>query len=138
MRFIVPSVLVLVAAVHALPVMGVLGATKLAQLYGVTVQDLNLELLLRHRAVLFGLLAAFLAYAAVRPELHRIALAAGFASVVSFLILAQPVGPLNAALVTVVRADWFALALLFVGTFAHFKAPATTSSKPAPTARAHS
>lgn len=128
MRFIVPSVLILVAAIHALPVMGVLGAAKLSQLYGITVQDPILELLLRHRALLFGLLAAFLAYAAVRPELHRIALVAGFASVVSFLVLAQPTSSLNTALVTVVRADWLALALLVVGTIAHFRGPATTAA----------
>ena len=57
MRFVVPTVLILVAVVHVLPIMGVFAASKLAQLYGITVQDPNLELLLWHRAVLFGLLA---------------------------------------------------------------------------------
>lgn len=121
MRFVVPSVLILVAVIHALPLMGVLGATKLSRLYGITVQEPNLELLLRHRAVLFGLLAAFLMYAAFRPELHRLGLVAGLVSVVSFLILAQPTSSLNTALITVVRADWLALALLAVGLFAHVK-----------------
>jgi hypothetical protein len=119
LRFVVPSVLLLVAAIHALPVMGVIGATKLSQLYGVPIQDANLELLLRHRAVLFGLLAAFLAFAALRPALHRLALVAGLVSVVSFLLLAQPASALNAAVVNVVRADWVALALLVVGTAVH-------------------
>ena len=121
MRLIVPAVLVLVALIHALPIMGVLGAAKLSQLYGIPVQEANLELILRHRAVLFGLLAAFLAYAAVRPELHRIALGAGFVSVISFLVLAHPSTSLNTALTTVVRADWVALVLLVVGAIAHFK-----------------
>ena len=48
MRFVVPTVLILVAAIHALPIMGVFGARKLAQLYGITVQQPNLELLMRH------------------------------------------------------------------------------------------
>jgi hypothetical protein len=121
MRFVVPTVLILVAIIHALPILGVLGAAKLTALYGITVRDPNLELLLRHRAVLFGLLAAFLVYAAVRPELHRLALVAGFVSVISFLVLAQPVGSLNTALITVVRADWLALALLVVGAVCHFR-----------------
>ena len=121
MRLIVPAVLVVVALIHALPIMGVLGAAKLSQLYGIPVQEANLELILRHRAVLFGLLAAFLAYAAVRPELHRIALGAGFVSVISFLVLAHPSASLNTALTTVVRADWVALVLLVVGAMAHFK-----------------
>lgn len=119
MRFVVPAVLILVAVIHALPVLGVLGAAKLSQLYGITVQDPNLELLLRHRAVLFGLLAALLAYAAIRPELQRLALVIGSVSIASFLVLARLSGSYNDALATVVRADWLALALLLVGAVAH-------------------
>ena len=121
MRFVVPTVLILVAVVHVLPIMGVFAASKLAQLYGITVQDPNLELLLRHRAVLLGLLAVLLAFAAVCPELHRLALIAGFVSVVSFLVLAQRASSLNTGLTTVVRADWLALVLLVVGAIAHLK-----------------
>jgi len=119
MRFVVPAVLLLVALIHALPLVGVLGAAKLTQLYGIDVQDPTLEILLRHRAVLFGLLAAFLAYAAIRPELHRLALVAGFVSVASFLVLAKLSASYNSELSTVVRADWLALALLAVGAVAH-------------------
>jgi hypothetical protein len=119
MRFVVPVVLLLVALIHALPLVGVLGAAKLTQLYGIDVQDPTLELLLRHRAVLFGLLAAFLAYAAIRPELHRLALVAGFISVASFLVLARLASAYNPELSTVVRADWLALVLLAAGAVAH-------------------
>jgi len=119
MRFVVPAVLLLVALIHALPLVGVMGAAKLTQLYGVDVQDPTLEILLRHRAVLFGLLAAFLAYAAFRPELHRLALIAGFISVASFLVLARLASAYNPELSTVVRADWLALVLLAAGAVAH-------------------
>ncbi len=119
MRFVVPAVLLLVALIHALPLVGVMGAAKLTQLYGIDVQDPTLEILLRHRAVLFGLLAAFLAYAAFRPELHRLALIAGFISVASFLVLARLASAYNPELSTVVRADWLALVLLAAGAVAH-------------------
>jgi hypothetical protein len=119
MRFVVPAVLLLVAAIHALPLVGVLGASRLSQLYGFPVTEGSLELVLRHRAVLFGLLAAFLAYAAFKPELHRLGLVAGFVSVAAFLVLAAMVGSYNNALATVVRADWAALVLLGVGAVAH-------------------
>jgi hypothetical protein len=119
MRFVVPAVLLIVALIHALPLVGVMGAAKLTQLYGIDVRDPTLELLLRHRAVLFGLLAAFLAYAAIRPELHRLALVAGFISVASFLVLARLSSAYNPELSTVVRADWLALALLAAGAVAH-------------------
>lgn len=124
MRFVVPVVLLLVAVIHALPAVGVLGAARLEALYGITVRESNLTVLLRHRALLFGLLAAFLAYAAFHPALHRLALVAGMVSVVSFLVIALQADQVNASLATVVRADLLALVLLVVGGVAHSWHPA--------------
>jgi hypothetical protein len=73
---------------------------------------------MRHRAVLFGLLGAFLVYAAFRPELQAIALVAGFVSVVSFLAIAWSVGGYNAAIGRVVTADLVALACLIIAAVA--------------------
>jgi hypothetical protein len=124
MRYIVPSVLLIVALIHALPVSGVLGAGKLAALYGFAVEDRNLEILLRHRAVMFGLLAVFLACAAFVPALHRLALLAASASVLSFLLLAHSVGGYNADVARVVRADLLAAVLLVAAVVAHWQSPA--------------
>lgn len=121
MRHVVPAALLLVAAIHVLPLAGVLGAARLSSLYGIAVQDPNLEILLRHRAVLFGLLAAFVGYAAFHRPLHGLALAAGFASVASFLVLALMVGQYNAALSTVVKADLVALVILGVAALVHLR-----------------
>lgn len=119
MRLIVPAALLLVALIHVLPLAGVLGAAKLSSLYGLSVQDPNLEILMRHRAVLFGLLAAFLAYAAFHRPLHGLALVAGGVSVVSFLVLAAMVGSYNTAISTVVKADVAGLVLLGVAAGVH-------------------
>ena len=121
MQFVVPVVLVVVAVIHALPLAGVLGAAKLSMLYGVSLDEPAVELLLRHRAVLFGLVAALCGYAAIRPELHGVALIAGFASVVSFLLLARPVSTLTPALTMIVQVDWVALVLLLVGAVVHLQ-----------------
>jgi hypothetical protein len=119
MKLIVPVTLLLVALLHALPLAGVLGGGRLSALYGIDVQEPNLALLLRHRAVLFGLLAALLATAALRPALHGAGLVAGLVSVGAFLLLAWLEGPLNAALTTVVRLDVAALILLLAASLAH-------------------
>ncbi len=123
MRFVVPAVLLLVAAIHALPLLGVLGAARISGLYGIAVDDPNLEILMRHRAVLFGLLAAFLAYAAFHRALHGLALIGGAVSVVAFLALALSVGRYNAAIGTVVRVDVVALLLLALAAWAHLRSP---------------
>ena len=77
-------------------------------------------------AVLFGLLAAFLGYAALRPELHRLALVAGLASVASFLLLAwlQRGDGLGGPLMRVVWVDGVALALLVAALAVHLRSPA--------------
>ncbi len=119
MKLLVPTTLVLVALLHALPLAGVLGAARLSVLYGVDARDPALELLLRHRAVLFGLLAALLAWAAWQPALRGAGLIAGLVSVASFLLLALQAGPLQPALATVVKLDILALLLLLAAGIVH-------------------
>jgi hypothetical protein len=126
MRFIVPAALLLTAFIHALPVAGVLGAGKLQALYGVTIADPNLVLMMRHRAVLFGLLAAMLSYAAFRPALHGIALLGGAISVCAFLALAWSTTGTNTAITRVVWADAVALMVLFLAGVAHLMRPAVS------------
>ena len=116
--WLIPAALLIVAVIHAMPLAGVVGAQRLQDLYGIPVAEPNLELLLRHRAVLFGMLAGLLAAAAFRPALQGLALVAGLISVVSFLVLAISIGSTNAALATVVKADWVALVLLVIASVA--------------------
>ena len=119
MRYVIPIVLAVVGVIHLLPLSGVLGAERLAVLYGLAVDEPNLALLMRHRAVLFGLLGAFMLYAAVRPAWQGLALVAGSVSVVSFLALAALQGGLNPQVTRVVLADLVALAGLAVGGACH-------------------
>lgn len=96
--------------IHLLPVAGVLGAARLEALYGTAIEDRDLLVLMRHRAVLFGCLGALLCLAAFRAELRPVALTLGLASATAFLALA--LGGHGAALRRVVVADVVALAAL--------------------------
>ncbi len=115
MRYLVGAALVVVGVIHLLPLTGVLGRAQLEALYGVPLQDANLVILMRHRAVLFGLLGAFFIFAASAPRYQIVALTAGFVSVSSFLWLAWSVGGYNAQTARVFRADIVALVCLVVG-----------------------
>jgi hypothetical protein len=116
MHYLISAMLLLVGIIHLLPLSGVLGAERLASLYGLSFNEPNLAILMRHRAVLFGLLGAFLVYAAFQPKLQALAFLAGFASVLSFLWLAWSVGGYNPQLARVVVADVVALASLAIGS----------------------
>ena len=105
MRHFISTMLVVVGIIHLLPLSGVLGAERLAALYGISVAEPNLEILMRHRAVLFGLLGLFLIHAAFRPPLQLLALVAGAVSVISFLWLAWSVKGYNELVGRVVMAD---------------------------------
>ena len=119
MRYLVTATLLVVAVIHLLPVSGVLGSERLAALYGLAINEPNLAILMRHRAVLFGLLGLFFLFAAFRPPLQTAAFIAGFVSVASFLWLAWSVGGYNAQVARVFMVDIVALVCLTVGAAAH-------------------
>lgn len=110
MAALVRAGLLVAGVIHLLPVTGAWGGPRLAALYGVSVDDRDLILLLRHRAVLLGILGALLCTAAFEPPLQRPALLAGGVSVLAFLGFARPVRHYRAPVRRVVRADWIALA----------------------------
>jgi len=110
----VTALLVVTGVLHLLPLVGVLSSERVGGLYGISVQEPNLEILMRHRAVLFGLLGAFLILAGFDPSWQPAGLVAGFVSVTSFLVLARSVGGCNAALRRVVVADRVLLLCLVV------------------------
>ncbi len=115
MKYLIPVSLIVVGVIHLLPLSGALGSERLAALYGIPVEDPNLAILMRHRAVLFGLLGGFLIYAAFRPTLQWLALLGGWGSVLSFLYLCLAVGGYNEQIARVFVADIVALAFLLLG-----------------------
>ena len=118
MTYFVSAMLIVVGVIHLLPLSGVLGSDRLAALYGISFSEPNLAILMRHRAVLFGLLGLFLIAAAFQPNLQIAAFIAGFVSVTSYLLLAWSVGGYNAQLARVFTADIVALVCLVMGAIA--------------------
>ena len=109
MQFLITGGLLVAAIIHLMPLIGVLGVDKLNSLYGNFNYDSNLELLMRHRAVLFGIVGGILALGAFCRPFTNLALVVGFVSVLSFLILALSIGNYNDLLRRVFLADIVAL-----------------------------
>jgi len=115
MQFLATSLFVLAAIVNLVPVSGVVSVDRLHALYGLSFDEPNLVILMRHRAVLFGIVGALLLAAAFHPPLRGIALAAGLVSMLSFVVLAWAVGDYNADLRRVALVDVAASVLLVAG-----------------------
>jgi len=118
MNTLISAMLLVVAIIHLLPLSGVLGSERLTALYGLPFNEPNLAILMRHRAVLFGLLGVLLMIAAFKPSWQAAALVAGFVSVLSYLWLAWSVGDYNAQLARVFNADIIALLCLIIAAVA--------------------
>jgi hypothetical protein len=117
------SALYLIAGLgNLLPVTGVVSAARLEALYGVAIGDPNLLVLMRHRAVLFGIVGALLVAAAFRPAWRAAALAAGFVSMLSFVALAWLVGDVNAELRRVAGVDLVLSAALACAAVVDYRA----------------
>jgi hypothetical protein len=96
MRHLISVMFLVVAVIHLLPVTGVLGSDRRAALYGISLSEPNLTILMRHRAVLFGILGLVFVVAAFNASLQPVAFGAGVVSVLSFLWIARSVGGYNA------------------------------------------
>ena len=119
MRWIAPVALFVAGLIHLLPVPGVLGPAWLQRLYLVDVShSADLQVLLQHRALLFGVLGLFMWSAIHWPSWRVAACLVGLASAGSFIIVAWVVGGYNQALHRVVVADVLVCVLLAAALWA--------------------
>lgn len=79
--------LIVVGVINGLPVIGSLSPQTVQSLYGVTITNQSIILLLRHRAILFGLLGLFTIYASFHRELYTFATVQALVSMLSFVYL---------------------------------------------------
>lgn len=111
---LIAGLIVIAGVINVLPVFGAVSAARIEALYGVEVANAATEVLLRHRAILFGLVGAFMILGAFRKPLQPFAIVGGLISMLSFLALYYTVGPRPAGLHSIMIADWVGIAALLV------------------------
>jgi hypothetical protein len=116
---IISIILVIVGIINFYPAIGVISAERLQSLYQLSFQEENLQILMRHRAILFGLLGAFLIYSAFRPSLQPLAFIAGFVSMIGFIVLTLLSGKYNSSISKVMVADIIASVVLAIAAVLH-------------------
>ena len=112
MRYVWILLVLIAAAINLAPVTGAFAPERMSALYGVNLDDPNLEILMRHRAVLFGIVGGLLVATVFRPALRTLAYIVGFASMLSFLVVAWSVGGYSASIEHVMLMDGIGIAAL--------------------------
>lgn len=106
------------AVIHLMPLMVLLNADAMQQLYGIAVSDPASVLLLQHRGAVFGLMGGMLLIGIVRAEWRIPSLALVAASDLVFLLLVLRASPLGAELTRVAAYDVLSLLLLAYSAWA--------------------
>jgi hypothetical protein len=114
MEKVITLCLVVVGLINFAPVTGVISAQKLESTYSVTLAGNDLPILMRHRALLFGILGAFILYSAFNPFYQPAAMIMGGASMVGFALLVLGVGGYNEAVGKVFFIDILGILFLLV------------------------
>jgi hypothetical protein len=115
MTSILISILIGIAAlIHLAPIVGLVSVSRMETLYGVSLSDPTMALLMRHRALLFGILGAVMGIAAVYTPWQTLAITIGLVSTVAFLILAGKLSSQPAVIRKVCLIDWVALVCLLL------------------------
>lgn len=116
----VTLILLVIGAVNTLPLVGVISGARLQSLYGMAFDDPNFLILMRHRAILFGLLGGFILASGFIPGWRMAAMAAAMVSMLSFVVLAYAQGDFNPAIRKVVMIDIVLSAALLPAMVLHW------------------
>ncbi len=92
---------------------------KISESYGIEIPNANYELLLRHRAILFGIIGGLMIFSAITKQYYETSTIAGLISMASFILLYFLIDKdINAQLKKVMLVDMVATAILLVGFIA--------------------
>lgn len=110
MTWLGPALLIIAALINLAPLVGVVSGAKIAKMYDVDASDPNVAILMRHRAVLFGIVGGMMVWGAIADDMFIPTGIIGLISMMSYLILAVIAERYNQALRKVLIADIIGIA----------------------------
>ncbi|HAS43410.1 MAG TPA: hypothetical protein DCS93_23220 [Microscillaceae bacterium] len=120
MEVVFRIVLFLAGVINFAPALIVFFPKTIAQSYGIQLTEANLELLMRHRGILFGLVGGLMIYAAIFKKYENLAVFLGTISMGAFIMLyILSNTSFSPGLTKVMRIDVVAFSLLLVAYVLH-------------------
>jgi hypothetical protein len=112
MNKVIPVLLFIVGVINFLPVVGALSAEKLSQAYSIDLVNNNLVILMRHRALLFGVVGGFILYSVFVPMYQGAAMVMAAITMTGYLYFVWAVGGFNDSIFRVAMIDVVGLVCL--------------------------
>jgi heme A synthase len=116
MELIFRITLFIAGVINLLPSVLAFLPDKISKSYGIEIPNENYELLLRHRAILFGIIGGLMIYSAVAKKHYEVSTVIGLISMVSFIVLFFLIGKdINSELKKVMSIDIVGTVILCIG-----------------------
>jgi hypothetical protein len=104
--------LFVVGVINVLPVLGVISATRLSQAYAIELNSNDLVILMRHRALLFGIVGGFILYAVFVPRYQAPAMVMAAVAMIGYVFFMWQEGDYNPALHKIMVIDFMGILCL--------------------------
>ncbi len=117
MKKAIPLLLIIVGLINFIPVAGILSGAAIQSAYGVELTSPDLVILMRHRALLFGLLGGFVLYSVWVPAYQKVAASLAALSMLGFLCLMALEGGYNTLLERIAIVDGVGIGCLLLCVF---------------------
>lgn len=108
----IAALLFVVGVINFLPVLGVLSASNITQAYSIDLPGKDLEILMRHRALLFGIIGGFILFSVFVPTYQPAAMVMAGVAMIGFLYFVWTVGGYNESIFKVAIVDVVGIACL--------------------------
>lgn len=97
--------LFVVGVINFLPVLGVVSAARLSKAYAIEFDGNDMVILMRHRALLFGIVGGFILYSVFVPGYQTPAMVMAAVAMLGYVVIMWRVGEYNASLQKVMVVD---------------------------------
>jgi hypothetical protein len=114
MKKLITVCLVIVGLINFVPVLALISLQKLEEAYSISLLSNNLIILMKHRALLFGILGGYIIYSAFIRIHQGPAILMAAISMFGFVVILHYVGGYNKSLYKVLIFDYIGLLFLVI------------------------
>jgi len=120
MNITISILLLIVGVINFMPVIGIISAERLSGAYSVELIGNDIIILMRHRALLFGLVGGFILYSVFKPSYQTPAMVMAVISMLGFLYFVWAASDYNASISKIAITDLVGILCLVIAAALKF------------------